>query len=212
MTKAVPVEKVKKELSPLQQRFIDEFLVDLNGTQAARRAGYSEKGAEAQACALLRNPRVSAVIAVRRAKTADKLEVTVERIIAEYAKLGFANMADYITGEGSARSVDLSKLTRDQAAAIQEITVDTIAGAEGDPVVTRTKLKLADKRGSLDSLAKHLGMFVERHQVDVTVEHKSALVDKILDAIRGRAAGPVTIEGVATPGAEPGKGPAGGKP
>lgn len=48
--------------------------------------------------------------------------------------------------------------------------------------------------------------------VDVTVEHKSALVDKILDAIRGRAAGPATIEGVATPGAEPGKGPAGGKP
>lgn len=184
-----------KELNPQQLKFIDEYLVDLNATQAAIRAGYTEISAEVTGSRLLRHHRVGAIIAVRRAKASDRIEVTVERIISEYAKLGFANMADYITGEGTERTIDLSKLTRDQAAAIQEITVETYMDGKGEAAerVKRTKLKLADKRGALDSLAKHLGMFVEKISVDVTVEHKSALVDKILAAIQGRA--PVVIEG-----------------
>lgn len=110
-------------------------------------------------------------------KHLDRHQVTIDRIVAEYAKLGFANMLDYvkINEDGSAHC-DLSKLTRDQAAAISEMTFETVLSSdpaaleaagvehdgEGPPPkvhVLKTKFKLHDKKGSLQDLGKHLGMF-----------------------------------------------------
>ena len=77
-------------------------------------------------------------------------------------------MLDYIktTEEGDAY-VDLSNLTREQAAAIQQITVDEFVDGRGKNVreVKRTRLKLADKNRSLELLGKHLKLFTERVEV-----------------------------------------------
>ena len=93
------------------------------------------------------------------------------QVVREFAELAFVNMQDFITvqADGSAYT-DLSKLTRDQAAAIQEITVDQYTEGRGDAArnVKRVKIKLADKQGALNSLAKHLGMYTDRMRVEVT--------------------------------------------
>jgi phage terminase small subunit len=75
-------------LIPKQERFVKEYLIDLNATQAATRAGYSAKTADRQGYRLLRNAEIDAAVTEGRMKLAAKLEVTVERIVAELAKIG----------------------------------------------------------------------------------------------------------------------------
>src|ERR1700691_273282 len=99
-----------------QARFVAEYLVDLNGKQAAIRAGYSPKTAEVQACRLLRNAQVQAAVADAQKQRIARTEVTADRVIAELAMLGFANMADYMqAGPNGDPHLDFSALTRDQA-------------------------------------------------------------------------------------------------
>jgi len=111
----------QKPLTPKQQRFVEEYLIDLNATQAAIRAGYSEKTAEVQGCRLLTIAKIGLAVREAMEKRSARTEITADRVLQEYAKLGFANMADYITGDGAMRTLDLSALTRDQAAAIKKI-------------------------------------------------------------------------------------------
>ena len=149
-------------INPKQQRFVDEYLVDLNATQAAIRAGYSKATAYSQGQRLLKHAEVGAEVAKRRQKVADKLEVTAERVVQELARIGFANMADYMrsTPDGDPY-LDFSGLTRDQAAALSEVTVEDFRDGRGEDGrdVRRVKFKLHDKRAALVDLGKHLGMF-----------------------------------------------------
>jgi phage terminase small subunit len=154
-----------KALTPKQERFVAEYLIDLNATQAAKRAGYSERTAGSQAFDLLKKPEIAAAVQARRGKLAEKLEVTQERVVAELAKLGFANMADYMRASPDGDPfLDFSALTRDQAAALIEVTVDDFIDGRGEDAraVRRVKFKLADKRAALVDLGKHLGMFTDK--------------------------------------------------
>ena len=151
-------------LSPKQRRFVAEYALDLNATQASIRAGYSAKTAHVQGSRLLSNVKVREAIANAQAKAADKAEVTIERIVGELAKIGFANMQDYMaaTPDGDPY-LDFSKLTRDQAAALAEVTVDDFVDGrrENARSVKRVKFKLHDKRAALVDLGRHIGMFQE---------------------------------------------------
>jgi phage terminase small subunit len=156
------------KLTPKQEKFCEEYLVDLNATQAAIRTGYSEKTARSIASELLTKPNIQHRLRELRDEVQKKTQITKERVLEEYGKLAFANMIDYvrITPDGDAY-VDLSNLTRDQAAALSEITVDDFTDGRGEDArdIKRIKIKLSDKKGALDSIAKHLGMFVEKHEV-----------------------------------------------
>jgi phage terminase small subunit len=154
-------------LTAKQLRFVSEYLIDLTAKQAAIRAGYSAKTAEVQGCRLLSHAKVAAAITEGQAKLAQESGITVKRIVDELAKIGSSNMLDYMTvGADGLPYVDLSKLTRDQAAAIAEVTVDDFTEGRGENKrdVRRVRFKLADKRAALVDLGKHLGMFVDRHQ------------------------------------------------
>lgn len=98
----------------------------------------------------------------------EKLAITKEAVLSELAKIGFANMLDYVKvqTDGSA-FVDLSALTRDQAAAIQEVVVDEYKEGAGEDArdVKRIRFKLADKKGALVDIGKHFGMFIDRKEV-----------------------------------------------
>lgn len=92
-TAPIPEPTQGSELEPRQQRFVDEYLVDLNGTQAYMRAyGCSEKAARTNAARLLANAGIQVAIAAGRAETAATLGLTRERVLAEYAKLSFFDM------------------------------------------------------------------------------------------------------------------------
>ena len=154
-----------------QQVFVREYLLDQNATRAAIAAGYSNKSAHAAGSRLLKHVEVRAELARCLTKTTNKLDISAEKVLGEIANLAFSNMQDYtgVTEDGQL-DIDLSKLTREQFAAIQEITVDTTGGS-GDGErrrVLRTRFKLADKKGSLELLGNYMKLFSER------VEHTGA--------------------------------------
>jgi phage terminase small subunit len=121
-----------KLFTPKQEMFIAEYLLDCNATQAAIRAGYSPKTANEQGARLLANVSVRQEIDRRLLKRTEKLEVTADAVISELAKMAFANMQDYITIQDGDAFVDLSKLTPDRAAAIQEVTVEEYVEGRGE--------------------------------------------------------------------------------
>ncbi len=163
--------KKKKELR--EERFAREYVIDLNGEQAAIRAGLAPKSARVEASKLLTKPNVQALIVELTKTKADKLDLTAERVLRELMLMGFSNMQDYVSVQKDGFAyVDLSKLTREQAAAIQEITTDSYVsegedddGQEEGRVITKVKFKLADKRGSLELLGKYLKLFTDRTEV-----------------------------------------------
>lgn len=156
-------------LTPKQRRFVEEYLIDLNGTQAAIRAGYSVDSAQQIASENLCKPLVAQAIADRRAELSTKAGLSTQRVLDELQKLAFANMQDFMrfTADGEPY-VDVSMLTREQAAALQEFTVEDYTDGRGDDAreVKRVKIKLADKRAALVDLGRHLGIFADitKHQ------------------------------------------------
>jgi phage terminase small subunit len=153
--------------------FAHEYVIDLNGSRAAIAAGYSENGAHVSASRLLRNAKVSKLIEQITAERAKKLGLTAESVLSELGRMAFSNMLDYVTVQGGDAYVDLSKLTREQAAAIQEITVDEYTEGRGEQArqVKRPRFKLADKRGSLELLGKHLKLFTDKVEHSGEVGH-----------------------------------------
>lgn len=171
----------KDSLTGKQQRFVQEYLIDLNATQAAVRAGYSEKTAGAIGAENLRKPQIQGAIEAQQRLIAGQLGVTQEKIVAELAKIGFANMKNYMrAGTNGDPYLDFSALTDDQTAALAEVTVDDYVEGRGEDArqVKRVKFKLYDKRAALVDLGRHLGLFIDK------VEHSGRLsLESLLDKL-----------------------------
>ena len=143
-------------LNPKQQRFVLEYLIDLNATQAAIRAGYSPRSAAEQAYDLLRKPQIQEAIDKARQKTADKLEITRERVLEEYAKLAFLDPRNFYNADGTLKKVP--DMDADTAAALQGFEVDEIKMGEDSPALGVTqKIKWHDKKAALDSITRMMG-------------------------------------------------------
>lgn len=170
------------------EQFAREYVIDRNGTRAAIAAGYSEETAGSQACRLLTNVKVRKIIDRLTSQRASKLDLKAERVLEEISRLAFSNMMDYmeIDEDGNPKGLNLAMLTRDQAAAIQEISEDA-TGGNGDGerrLVLRTKFKLADKTKNLELLGRHLSMF----QDNLKVTGLEGLADRI-NQVRNRKYG-----------------------
>lgn len=162
---SAPKKKSKgRSLSPKQAQFVKEYLVDLNATQAAIRAKYSPKTASRIGPELLGKTWVAEAIQVEMDKRAKRTEITADRVLQELAKIGFANIADFVTLQGAGVPVlDFSKADEAKLAAVSEITQDTYTEGRGDEAenVKKTKFKLHDKVKALQHLGNHLGLFRE---------------------------------------------------
>lgn len=134
-------------LTDKQDQFCKEYLIDLNATQAAIRAGYSQNAAKEQASRLLTKANVQERISSLKAQRDQRTNVTMDRVINELAKIAFVNPKDLYDYKGTLNSV--SDLDDNDAAAISEITHNTTA--------KETKYKLHSKTTALDMLMKHVG-------------------------------------------------------
>lgn len=172
-----------------RERFCREFVLDHNGTQAAIRAGYSKQTAAAQASRLLTDVNVQLRVKELDQKVTHNLEITHEMIIAEYAKLAFFNPKKLFDQAG--KLMPVNKLDDATAAAVSSFEMDAEFAPKPkkkkkkktddpddddmpdlpDQLVVHeymSKIRFADKKGALDSLAKIKGLFVEK------VEHTGA--------------------------------------
>lgn len=143
-------------LTPKQAAFCQEYLLDIDASAAAVRAGYSSvRGGKQAAYELMQKPHIRAEIQRLMDSRSRRLDITADRVLQEIAAMGFVNMQDLYDAEGNLRS--LADLPREVAAALQEVHEDESG---------RRRVKLADKKGSLELLGKHLKLF--REQVSVS--------------------------------------------
>jgi len=167
--------------NPKHERFCQEIAKGTSHAKAWIAAGYqtNANAASVSATRMLKQPSIAARVnelLERKAeieieateRALEKTGITKAAVLEELAKIGFANMLDYIQPQADGYAyVDLSKLTREQAAAIQEVVVEEYKEGRGEDArdVKRVKFKLADKKGALVDIGKHLGMFIDRQEV-----------------------------------------------
>jgi phage terminase small subunit len=144
------------DLAPRQQRFVQEYLLDLNAKQSAIRAGYSPKTAEVQGSRLLSNAKVQRAIATRMAERSKRTEVDADRALLELARVGFSDLRRVFDSDG--RLKPMSEWDEDTAAAISSVKVRTVK--DGDEVTEVVEIRLWDKPSTLEKIGKHLGMFI----------------------------------------------------
>jgi phage terminase small subunit len=175
-----------RDLTVKQSRFVEAYLANgRNGAEAYRTAYNTKAGAKTvanEADKLLSHPDIAPIIqrAAEEAKRAldrvlERYAVTEERVTRELALLGFANMADYMRpGANGLPVLDFAGLTRDQMAALTELTVEEFKVGRGVNAreVRRVKFKLADKRAALVDLGRKLKMFSDKteHSGGMTME------------------------------------------
>jgi phage terminase small subunit len=177
-------------LTDKQKRFCDEYLIDLNATQAAIRAGYSEKTAYRTGADNLRKPQIEEYIAKRQKELSRSTEITQERVIKELALIAFSNNADY------AHVVE-KKMQVEAGGALVDVL-----DKDGNPVMYRTvepvlteelteeqkralavikkgrdglEVKSCDKVKALELLGKHLGIFTDKIEANVNDTTRSEL-------------------------------------
>jgi phage terminase small subunit len=162
------------KLSARQENFCQQYLIDLNASAAYKRAGYkcTPTSANVSASQLLARAKITDRIAYLRLNLQKKTNITQERVLAEYAKIAFADVRKFYGPDG--QLVPIHELDDDTAGALAGLEIDEI-DAGGVCIGQTKKIKITDKKGALDSLAKHLGMFVEK------VEHSGAVTVRVVD-------------------------------
>jgi phage terminase small subunit len=151
------------QLRTKQEIFCQEYLKDLNATQAAVRAGYSKRTAHVDGPRLLSNATIKARVDELLEKRADKYKVTVEMVVKELARISFTDMRQLAKWNGAqVLFLPSSTLTDDQAACIESVS-QTKEGA--------LSIKLHSKTKALELLSRYLGMLQDR--TDLTTRGKS---------------------------------------
>ena len=178
--KATASPKAVRKLAPMQSVFVQEYLIDLNATQAAIRAGYSKKPAAQQGFQLLQKPSVRAAIAERQREREQRTAVTADRVLLEAARLALFDPRKLFNDDGSPKGI--TELDDDTAAAVAGIeVVEQFEGSGKDRVFVGylKKYRIADKNSALEKLFRHHGLY-ERDN-----EQKTDPLTSLLHAIAG---------------------------
>jgi len=141
------------KLTPKQSRFVDEYLVDLNASKAALRAGYSEKTAYSIGHANLKKVEIEKAISERRENASERTKITLDQVVREAARLALFDPRKMFKADGTPRAIQ--DLDDDTAACIAGLDVMNIGS--GDEISQVLKYKLAPKGQAIDTLMKHLG-------------------------------------------------------
>jgi phage terminase small subunit len=145
------------KLTDRQKRFVEEYLIDLNATQAAIRSGYSPVTAQQIAAENLLKPVISGAIMKAMAERSRRTGITADRVIRELAKIGFANITDVVNMSEVTVEDDAN---RDDTAAIHSIKARHIPTENGN--IVEREIKMYDKSKALEQLGRHLGIFNDK--------------------------------------------------
>ena len=160
-----------------QNRFVEEYLIDLNATQAAIRAGYSPDTAKEIGCENLTKPNIRACIDRAMAERSKRTGVNADRVVQELAKIAFVNATEVI--DPATATVKEDALPEDTAA-IQSVKVKTF-GEDG----LEREIKMADKLKALELLGKHMGMFKDKVELSGTLQTEKTKLDDLIEQMRG---------------------------
>lgn len=150
-----------------------EYLSDLNATAAARRAGYGHANASRIGPRMTQHPGIAAAILAAQAKVADRAEISIARVLNEFALVGFADIGDVLDFSGDALKLKPANQIPEHARrALSSVKVKRYMEGHGDDAreVELTEFKLWDKLSALEKIGRHLGAFPkEGSNVNVNV-------------------------------------------
>lgn len=151
------IEELTEGLTERARLFVFEYPKDLHGIKAAVRSGYSEVNARNQSLLLLKNPAVVKAIDIALNSRLQAVNVSADRIVAEYAKIAFLNPKSFYDADGN--PLDVVEIPDDAAAAIAGIEIESRFERDGSAddkttEVRTKKLHIASKLGALNALAK----------------------------------------------------------
>lgn len=164
-------------LTARQQRFVDEYLVDLNATQAAIRAGYSKETAGAIGHENLTKPEIAEAIRLGQEERAKRVQITQDRVLQELARIAFFDPRKLFTKDGS--PIDIQDLDEDVAAVLAGLDIVVERTEEGrNGYSSVRKYKLTNKLGAIEAAMRHLGMFKDNLElkggITVTISQDDA--------------------------------------
>lgn len=151
------------KLTEKQQRFVDEYLIDLNATQAAIRAGYSVKTADKQGYQLLEKTRVSEAISEKMAERSRRIGVNQDRVVQELARIAFVRMTDVVEPDGRIKD----DACGDDLSCIESIRYKQSDTDTGSSV--EREVRISPKMKALELLGKHLGMWNDKLDVNMNI-------------------------------------------
>lgn len=143
-------------LTPKQERFCREYIIDLNGTQAAIRAGYSENSAGQIAEQNLRKLEIKEFLSTLQLERQNATGITANRVIEELARIAFSDIRNVLTVDNAL--ADVKQLDDDTASAIASVKV-TEDKSMGEVIGETKEVKFWDKLRALDALGKHFGIY-----------------------------------------------------
>ena len=144
-----------------QKRFVEEYLIDLNATQAAIRAGYSPDTAGSIGAENLKKPEIKSRIDKAMAERSKRTGINQDRVLQELARIGFAKITDVVDPETAEIRPDASD---DDLACIQSIKI------RPNEFGTEREVKLYDKKSALVDIGKHLGLFKDKLELTGDME------------------------------------------
>lgn len=162
-----------------QKRFIEEYLVDLNATQAAIRAGYSPDTAGSIGSENLKKPEIRARIEKAIAERSKRTGINQDRIVMELAKIALLNPKGLVNFDEATIKEDAAD---EDVAAVASVRVKRFPTKDGEGV--EREVKMYDKTKALELLGRHLGIFKDKVEVSGLDEEKKKL-DDILKQMRG---------------------------
>lgn len=155
------------KLTAKQQKFCEEYLIDLNATQAAIRAGYSKKTARVIGMENLTKPAIQQYLQEKGKKLQEKFEITQEEVLRQYQRMAWSDPRNFYNDGGSIKPI--TELDYDTAVAMAGFEVDEIY-IKGEYQGLTKKIKLVDRKGALDSICRILGF-----NAPDKIEHSGAL-------------------------------------
>lgn len=161
-------------LTDRQKRFVSEYLIDLNATKAAERAGYKDPNKGRQ---LVTKSNVSEAIQEAMKRREARTEITQDMVIRELAKLGFFDIRKLFGDDG--KPLEISKLDDDTAAALVGLDVQDVEDGDGNFIGFLKKYKMADKIRALELLGKHLGAWEPKNK-----QEKNGYLADLIDGLR----------------------------
>lgn len=158
---SLTVEELEQLMEPKQILFCLEFIKTFNGTQAAKNAKYSPKTAGQIAAENLKKPVIQAYLAKVRDTMFQEVKVDGTKVLQQIARLGFSDVRNLFDENGTLK--DVRKLGDDIAAAVQSIEIERRTEGRGEEKETYFvhKIRMVDKKGPLEMLARHLQLFTK---------------------------------------------------
>lgn len=167
-------------LTQKQKLFIDEYLIDLNATQAAIRAGYSPRNADKIGSELLGKTRVSDAIKTAMAERSKRTGINQDRILMELAKIALVNPENVVNfDEATIREDALPE----DLAAVASVKVKRFPTKDGEGI--EREIKFYDKTKALDLAGRHLGMFKDKLELSGGLDTEKTKLDDLLQQMRG---------------------------